>query len=597
MPRAADILADETTAHVFTLLRVAAGLRVKALAEIESLFTELTTHSEKFGQLRTASGPRFRALEIEAGQIIKAAYKVIGNGQADALERIAVNEGEFVNRAMNKVVGVDVFTKALDPRTLQLIAAGKIIEGHPASAWWDGQSANLRRRFSGEVSKGILLGESTPQIVKRVKGDIAANAAPGLKRKAQADATALVRTSVQAVGNAARIESFKSFETVKGIAWLATLDGRTTIICIALDGKKWRLPDFAPIGHNKAFPGPIAHIQCRSTQTAVTYSWEELSGKKIKELDNRTLQAAIERKMAEAGETPERIDAALANARATMDGYTRASNTFETWAETKPAAFVADVIGPARQELWNSGKITFNDLTDQTNRPLTVAQLEESTASGKRPPETLGAKFIPYKPAVAATVLKVQEIATDARKDAEEKQAAAERQGRELVGELATTHAQQFAGPYADARAAIDGAQTLPPDELRAQWERAAKAAAPDWLKAWENGQATPQSASARPNRYRREAWEKYAKGEPPTLATWEKLWKGWQADKAGEPARRAMDSAQAAVEAAQKKLAAIAKEAKTAPADAVRAALLDASAALEEANSQLADAIAAAAE
>lgn len=597
MPSAAEILADETTAHAFALLRVAGGLRVKALREIEGLFAELTTHAEKFGQLRTASGARFRALEAEAGKIIKAAYKVIADGQLSDLERIAVAEGDFTRSALDKVVGVDVFTKKIDPRVLEQIAAGKIIDGHPASAWWEGQSANLRRRFAGEVSKGILLGETTPQIVKRIKGDIAANGPPGLKRKAQAEATALVRTSVQAIANAARIESFKTMKTVKGIAWLSTLDSRTTVICIALDGKKWRLPDFAPIGHSKKFPGPIAHIQCRSTQTAVTYSWEELSGKKLPELDNRTLQAAIEEKMQAAGETPERIDAALANARASMDGYTRATNTFETWAENKSAAFIAGVIGPARYELWNAGKITFNDLTDQSNRPLTVAQLEQATKTGAIPPETLGRQFIPYKPKAPATAVKVQDIATEARKDAETKQAKAEQQGRELVGELATTQAQQFAGPYADARAALDGAQEITPDQLRQQWQNTAEQAAPKWLKAWENGQASPHNPEGRPNRYRREAWDKYAKGQPPTLATWEKLWKGWQQDRAGEPARRAIEAANAAVESAQKQIADIAAAAKDAKPRDVQAALLDAAARLEDARSTLADAIEAAAE
>lgn len=435
MPRAADILADETTAHAFTLLRVAAGLRVKALAEVESLFTDLTVHAEKFGQLTSASGARFRALEIEAGQIIKAAYKVIDQGQRSDLERIAVAEGDFANSAMNKVVGVDIFTKKIDPRVLQQIAAGKIIEGHPASSWWEGQSANLRRRFSGEVSKGILLGETTQQIVKRVVGDIATNGPAGLKRKAKADATALVRTSVQAVGNAARIESFSTMRTVKGIAWLATLDGRTTIICIALDGKKWRLPDFAPIGHNKAFPGPIAHIQCRSTQTAVTYSWEELSGKKIKELDGQTLQAAIESKMEEAGEPPERIAAALNNARASMDGYTRASNTFEKWAEDKTPEFVSSVVGPARYELWNSGHITFNDLTNQDNRPLTVAQLEQHLQNGATLPETLGRAFIPYTAAqivIAPKASAAAEITTPENREAAEAMRA-KVEGQELT--------------------------------------------------------------------------------------------------------------------------------------------------------------------
>lgn len=593
MPGANESIGDDLTAHLFTLLRVAGGLRTKALSHLESLFDELQTQAHKYAKLETPQSRAFQALEKETGAIIKAAYTAIGEEQLTALERVAVNEDAWARGAMNKAVGVKIFTKAIDPLVLQEIARGRILEGHPLESWWQRQSNNLRQAFTGQVSNGILLGETSAQIAARIVGDLTGpNPTPGLKKKAQNQATALARTSVMAVGNGARIESFRHLETVKGIEWLATLDGRTTLICIGLDGKKWRFPDMAPIGHDKKFPGTVAHIQCRSTQTAVTYSWEELSGKKLKSLRNKDIQQAITDELEADGADERTIAGAIAGARASMDGPVSSTHTFETWAQTKPAEFVASVIGPGRYELWNAGKITFNDLTDQNNRPLTIAQLESATTNGTVPPETLGVSFFAYQPSQRLKAQTVADAATAARKEAEEKAAAADDQARELVREIVNEQAKAYAGPFADAKAALERMQAdASAADIRATYDKITEQSAPAWLNAWKNGQASPHNPDARPNRLRAEAWEKYAKGQPETAATWQALANGWQADKGGGKIKRAMETAAEALEAAQGKLAAVATAVKGGDAREIQAALLDAQAAMIDAQSRIMDA------
>ena len=162
MPSFSEIMADEATAHTFTLLRVAAGLRGKALTAIESLFDELTTHAAKFGKAPNATGPKFRALEQEAGLIIRGAYKTIAEGQLADLEKIAITEDVWTNKALNKAIGVDIFTKRIEPKTLEAIAAGKIIDGHPASAWWAGQSEAVQAGLAEDIRYFLHPALSTP---------------------------------------------------------------------------------------------------------------------------------------------------------------------------------------------------------------------------------------------------------------------------------------------------------------------------------------------------------------------------------------------------------------------------------------------------
>lgn len=442
MPRsAADILADEATVHAFTLLRVQAGMRRDALAVLESLEKELGSQADKFAGTRSAQSQVFANLEAQTGKIIASAYKVIAAGQADDLERIAVSEKVFANRAMNGIVGAEVFTKAINPKVLEAVS-GPVVLGHSSADWWNGQSVDLRRKFGAEMAKGILLGEDNDALRRRVMGTKKNGYADGIMQVSKRDATALVRTSAQSVSNYARIESFKQLGTAKGIEWLATLDSRTTPICIALDKKQWRFPDLEPIGHNKRFPGYTAHWNCRSTVTAVTYTWAELANRKLPDLNNQKLQEAVEEKLKDAGMDEDKIGKVIVNARASMDGQTSAVKNFEQWAETKSPEFVEKVIGPGRFELWNSGQISFNDLTNQDNRPLTMAALEKAVESGELPSETLGVAFHPPPRSLTSpeVLRSVQEATDNARKDEQEKAAAriatAERQAKAAEAEL-----------------------------------------------------------------------------------------------------------------------------------------------------------------
>jgi hypothetical protein len=59
----------------------------------------------------------------------------------------------------------------------------------------------------------------------------------------------------------------------------STLDGRTTQVCIMLNGKQWSLPGYEPIGHNEVWPGVIAHWNCVAEgQVADAHGQEILRG-------------------------------------------------------------------------------------------------------------------------------------------------------------------------------------------------------------------------------------------------------------------------------------------------------------------------------
>lgn len=412
MPNGSDRAASFATTHSLLLLRVSAGLRLEALSFLEDLETELTAivSAAKAPTMNTA---KYRDMLSEAQAAIANGYSQISKGQDRGLKDLAAVEWEAGNAMANRAIGVEIVSGKIPAKVLEAVVHGPTVLGAPALDWWNGQSVDLRQKFQREMALGTMLGESVNQLAQRIKGAgviVAPGSLPGMGivAKSKRDAENLVRTSVQSISNAARIEHFKSKpDIIKGIQWVATLDSRTTLICMSLDGKQWRLPDFEPIGHAKKFPGPTAHWSCRSTQISVLYSWSELAGKKLPSLDEKTVQEAIEAKLEDQG--AEKVQSALAYARASMDGQVSAKHTFGSWAEDKGQAFVEQVVGKGRAEMLKAGKITFSDLTDQTNRPITIDELKTAVATGRIPAEVNAATFLPPRPRPA---MQVKEAAT-----------------------------------------------------------------------------------------------------------------------------------------------------------------------------------------
>lgn len=365
MPSFADKLADKMTAHAVTLERLKAGERNAVVAMLRKLEAELVARLaeiEPSGVTVPAyQQARLKKLLAQVKETIRAAYRGVRDTHAEALVGVGKAEVAFTKAAVNGLIGVDIVTAGLSAEALNALASDTLIHGAPSAEWWSRQAGDTLKRFTDTVRTGVLLGEDTPSLVRRVRGTREAGFADGIMQTAYRNAEALVRSSVQTVANEARMQTFdNNTDVVKGIQWVSTLDRRTTAICITLDGKQWD-NERKPIGHSHKFPGPTAHWGCRSTQIPVLKSWSELGGKGD--------FSGLER---------DRL-------RASMDGQVANVSSFEDFLERKEKngpGYVNDLLGKTRAGMWRSGKITVDQLTDQNNRPLTVKELLKLIGEG-----------------------------------------------------------------------------------------------------------------------------------------------------------------------------------------------------------------------
>lgn len=162
------------------------------------------------------------------------------------------------------------------PQTFSLTAAqGATItlpNGQVVEKAFRGIAVDQAERFSQVVRQGLLTGEPTPAIAKRLIGGLQFGEeaktvrqliAAGGQATAVADnqVVALIRTSINQVANAASQQVYEANQDVtKKYRYVATLDSRTSARCRALDGREFE--------YGKG-PMPPQHFNCRSTTVPV----------------------------------------------------------------------------------------------------------------------------------------------------------------------------------------------------------------------------------------------------------------------------------------------------------------------------------------
>jgi len=173
------------------------------------------------------------------------------------------------------------------PQTYSLTATqGTMItlpNGEVVSKAFRGIAVDQAERFGQVVRNGLLTGETTPSIAKRLIGQLQFGdygplstgqvRAAGISVKqllaAGGELTAvtdsqimtLVRTSINQVANAASQQVYEANQDItKKYRYIATLDTRTSARCRALDGREFE--------YGKG-PMPPQHFNCRSTTVPI----------------------------------------------------------------------------------------------------------------------------------------------------------------------------------------------------------------------------------------------------------------------------------------------------------------------------------------
>jgi SPP1 gp7 family putative phage head morphogenesis protein len=293
--------------------------------------------------------------ELQSEFVTDQLRKVLPAGSRDAVRTVEISP-QFAQSVvttdptqLNVVALSDDLFAAVQgaPATFSLTAAkgatitlpnGKVLEKA-----FRGVAVDQAERFSQVVRNGLLTGETTPSIAKRligrlgrseerlIFGEVATTTrqlrAAGIKSiiasggelTAMADnqIISLVRTSINQVANSASMVVYEANQDVtKKYQYVATLDSLTSPICRALDGQEF------PYGKG---PTPPQHFNCRSKVVAVI----DYKGLGFPELESEF------------------------ETRASKDGQVPANTTYGQWLKDQPLKTQQDVLGPGKVPYFN----------------------------------------------------------------------------------------------------------------------------------------------------------------------------------------------------------------------------------------------------
>ncbi len=196
----------------------------------------------------------------------------------------------------------------------------------------------IKRDVVREIRAGVVAGDDIATLSQRVRGT-GVFAGKGFKTALRQSET-LARTAVSHVANSTREAVYKeNDDIIKGVEYVATLDSKTTEICMSLDGKVF------DIGEG---PRPPMHFNCRSTTIPITKSFEEM-GIPLKDVD--------------------RVD------RRAMNGHVPAKQKYGTWLKKQDKQVQIDALGVKKAKLFREGKITVDKFVNRNYKVLNLKEL------------------------------------------------------------------------------------------------------------------------------------------------------------------------------------------------------------------------------
>lgn len=366
-------LTDSILRHAVELQALSANEEARA----ERILRELEGELRALLNSRTLSEAGRRQIEAlirEAHDAISKKYINIA-GVVDVgavVEHVADRTVQF----MRDTYPAETFT--LPPtQVLKSLSRDILIDGSPASAWWDKQAEDTAFRFAGIVRNGVVNNETNEQIVRNLfgrwevdpetgtrtwvrglfgdaprlrNGQKVRGTSDGLTRQ---NARALVHSSIMTAANRARMETYKAAfgDTSDGVRWLATLDSHTCLRCAALDGQSWDWEGNKLNGTKADFHVAPLHVNCRCVMTPLPPDFDELFGPGFND------------KFAKIG------------ARASSQGPQASGTTFSDFLKRQSPEWVEKWMGADRAKAYFAGDLTLTDLITKSGRQKTLEEL------------------------------------------------------------------------------------------------------------------------------------------------------------------------------------------------------------------------------
>ena len=327
---------------------------------IEAAFARIIGSLIKFDPTGVTIGRRSRrikALTRRIQKILTPLYGDIARATNGHLVDVAGVQQTFATRQLERAIaGIEVsFSNPRDRAFWRAFVTDRRIRGAQLREWWRGQDMIVRQQFRRQIEIGLSQGETIDDLVRRVRGRAVGSRfvdgkrvttfKGGIMQIATRNAQSVVRTAVNQISNDALLQTFSDNPDVtEEYRYTATLDGRTSHICIALDGQMFRYDD--PNARQ-----PPQHFACRSTIVPIV-KFEELG-----------------------------LDTPVEGKRAAKGGAVDASTDYPRWLRKQDAGTQNEILGVGKAKLFRSGKLDLKTIVRRDGSTITLDELRKRAAA------------------------------------------------------------------------------------------------------------------------------------------------------------------------------------------------------------------------
>lgn len=374
-------LLDAMIRHQVGLLQFSGGVRNKIWKLIDATEADLKKQIAQYaGRAGFTSPARVQRLDVLLGKL--RATRARGWREAtkvwfEEMNGLAVAEPHFFDRVIAGAVPVELGAILPEASMMRQIVTSRPFEGKTLRQWSRKVAADDIARIEDQIKIGLIQGESIPQLSRRIVGTAKLKGRDGVTQIARNNAATITRTVSNGVANDARqAYMLANKDLTPRKLFTATLDSRTTKICMRFSGTTWAVDDLdspvLPLHFNeRSIYSPIVSPEAIGERPRRDFTQRSLLREYSK---GEGFRPPLKRADLPRGHKGS-FDTWSRKRMRELTGRTPASTTYGQWLGRQAAGIQDDILGPTRGALFRRGSLEVSKFTERTGATLTLSQL------------------------------------------------------------------------------------------------------------------------------------------------------------------------------------------------------------------------------
>lgn len=382
-------LFDALVRHQIYLLRYSGYVRNRMTTILDASEDELGRRirdrlRNSIGLTTPVEWQRLKSLQATLEAIRMKSWDEANKFLSDEAVKLSYQEPIQFDSIVKTVLPVVVETVMPSARFLKQIALSRPFEGRILKDWSKTMAADDIRRMHSAIQAGMVAGEDSATIARRVVGTSTLKGIDGMTEISRRQVQAITRTAVQHVSNNARDAwAEDNADILTAEQFVATLDSRTTAICRSLDGEVF------PLGKG---PRPPLHFQCRSLRipaidgsTAGDRPAKPITQKMlVREYAEKNNLGDIDSRDELPRGTKGDFDKWARDRTRDLVGPIPANTSYQVWLKGQSVSFQDEVLGVTKARLFRDGGLQLDKFVNRNGDELTLSDLATKHAEAFR---------------------------------------------------------------------------------------------------------------------------------------------------------------------------------------------------------------------